>query len=95
MKGADLSLYQLGALTHFELVKKAKTVPTFAGFFDPKIFFMSFGWFQTKKNRNYSEQDCIKFRAGFTAAENLRQDDNHDRHGQCVKNPCPICDQNW
>ena len=70
-----LTIYQTGALTHFELVKKAKKVPAFGGFLDPKIFFMSFGWFQTKKKRGYSEDQCAQFIKGFKDAARLAAED--------------------
>lgn len=71
MKRGDLTIYQVGALTYHELQKKAAEVPSFVGFLDPPIFFRSFGWFQTKNKRGYTDKECASFRKGFEAARAL------------------------
>lgn len=71
LAGKDLTVFQLGALTHREIAKKAKRVPSFAGFLDPEIFKRSLGWFQTKKKRGYTEEQASEFMEGFTAAHEL------------------------
>lgn len=74
-KKGTLNLRQQGAILYLELEKKAKRTPAFAGFLDPKIFAMSFGWFQTKRKRHYTERQAELFLAGFAAAHKLRMAD--------------------
>ena len=73
-----MTIYQQGALTRHALEKKAKSVPQFAGFKPPEVFEMSFGWFQTKKKRGYTDEQAEQFMAGYRAAhELLEQGERH------------------
>jgi len=63
-----LSIYQQGAITRYELEKKAKASPAFAAFKDPKLFAISFGWHQAKKKRGYTEEQAAEFLRGFSDA---------------------------
>lgn len=65
----QVTVYQLGAVTYHELVKKAQIEPVWAVFLDPRVFEMSFGWFQTRKRRGYSAEDAASFMEGFRAGK--------------------------
>jgi hypothetical protein len=73
---AELSIYYQGALTFLELRKKAAAEPSFAGFLDPAVFFTSFGWFQTRKKRGYSEAQIREFVDGFAGAAALAAEES-------------------
>ncbi len=75
--------FVIGFNTFNELVKKAIKVSTFEGFMDPKIFSMSFGWFQTKKKRGYTEEQAQQFMEGFGGARRI--------YLAVRATPCPKC----
>lgn len=77
-----LTVYQQGALTYLELLKKVKKTPAFAGFLDSQVFGASFGWYLTKKKRGYTDQEEAQFLLGFKHAAKIKKEDAHGRASQ-------------